>query len=239
MGSSTVASSRCRRWYSEFRPHLVALVKYTDIPSSGDTWPFVDDARLLSVFDRLRNECGGTISRDVVHTDTTRGSRTLYYKGNAYNYLSVAEKPVPVINADGSRGETSQQGELPFSSVEARNFAYVLLAGRIGLAWWAVLGDDFDVTKRILKGMPGNHSGASQELRAVVAMWAPRIAEAQAMKTVWKLNNGKKVGNWNLAACRDVTDQADLAVLNKIGCTVGEIEAVWTFYHRVYMAGAD
>lgn len=36
-----------------------------------------------------------------------------------------------------------------------------------------------------------------------------------------------------------VTDQADLAVLSEIGCTTDEIEAIWTFYHRVYMAGAD
>lgn len=36
-----------------------------------------------------------------------------------------------------------------------------------------------------------------------------------------------------------VTDQADLAVLSEIGCTTDEIEAIWTFHHRVYMAGAD
>ncbi|MDA2989373.1 MAG: Eco57I restriction-modification methylase domain-containing protein, partial [Actinomycetota bacterium] len=238
-GSSTVASSRCRRWYSEFRPHVMALVKYADIPSSGDTWPFVDDPRLLKAFDRLREECSGTIARDVVRTDTTGGSRTLYYKANAYNYLSVAGEPVPVINADGSRGETSEQGTLPMSSVEARDFAYVLLAGRIGLSWWAIQSDDFHLTKGILEGMPGNHAGASQKLRKLVAKWAPRIADAQAKETVWKLNKGKKVGNWNLAACRDITDQADLAVLSEIGCTTDEIEAIWTFYHRIYMSGSE
>jgi hypothetical protein len=128
---------------------------------------------------------------------------------------------------------------LPFSSIEARDFAYVLLAGRIGLAWWAVQGDDFDVTKGILEGMPGNHDGAPADLRKVATRWAPRIAEAQSKATVWKLNKGKRVGNWNLAACRDVTDPADLAVLAAVGCTTDEIEAIWTFYHRVYMAGTD
>ena len=142
-----------------------------------------------------------------------------------------------MINADGSPGKTSQQRELPFSSVEARDYAYVLLAGRIGLAWWAIQGDDFDVTKGILLGMPGNHSGAPLALRDAAAKWAPRIAEAQAKETVWKLNKGKRIGNWNLAACRDITDQADIAVLSEIGCTTEEMEAIWTFYNRIYMAG--
>ncbi len=237
-GSSTVSSSRCRRWYSEFRPHLMALIRYTDVPSFGDTWPFVDDPRLLQVFDRLRVACSGSLIQDVVRTDITKGSQTLFYKGNAYNYLSVAAEPVPIINTDGSPGKTSEQRELPFSSVEARNFAYVLLAGRIGLAWWAILGDDFHLTKGILEGMPGNYTGGTSQLRKVAARWAPRVAAAQEKETVWKLNKGKKIGNWNLAACRDITDQADLSVLNEIGCTIEEIEAVWTFYHRVYMAGS-
>ena len=236
-GSATVASSRCRRWYSEFRPHLMALISYAEAPSRGETWPFVDDQRLLSVFEKLRSSCSGTLMTDATRLDPSGGAQTLYYKGNAYNYLSVAAEPVPVINADGSPGKTSQQRELPFSSVEARDFAYVLLAGRIGLAWWAIQGDDFDVTKGILLGMPGNHSGAPLALRDAAAKWAPRIAEAQAKETVWKLNKGKRIGNWNLAACRDITDQADIAVLSEIGCTTEEMEAIWTFYNRIYMAG--
>ena len=87
--------------------------------------------------------------------------------------------------------------------------------------------------------MPVSHAGASTQPGKVASKWAPRIAEAQAKETVWKPNKGKKVGNWNLAACRDVTDQADIAVLSKIGCTTEEIEAIWTFYHRVYMAGVS
>lgn len=217
----------------------MALIKYAEIPSSGQSWPFIEDPRLLQAFNRLRTACDGTLARDVVRKDPTNGLQTLFFKDNAYNYLSVAYEPVPVINLDGSKGTTSKQGALPFRSVEARDFAHVLLAGRIGLGWWAFLGDDFDLTVGVIEEMPGNHSGATTELRELVSKWAPRIAEAQTKETVWKVNKGKKIGNWNLAACRDVTDQADLAVLLEIGCTTDEIEAIWTFYHRVYMSGTD
>ena len=82
-GSSTVASSRCRRWYSEFRPHLMALIGYADISASGETWPFVDDPRLIRVFDRMRRAFGGTLRLGIAKTDLTGGSRTVYFKSNA------------------------------------------------------------------------------------------------------------------------------------------------------------
>ena len=237
-GSSTVASSRCRRWYSEFRPHLMALIGYADISASGETWPFVDDPRLIRVFDRMRRAFGGTLRLGIAKTDLTGGSRTVYFKSNAYNYLSVALVPVPVINEDGSHGVTSAQKEIAFASSEARDFAYLILAGRLGLAWWAMNGDDFNVTPGVLLSMPASLEGASEPFRRAFLDWAPAVAHAQERETVWKLNKGKRIGNWNLAACRDITDQADLAVLNEIGCTIEEIEAVWTFYHRVYMSGS-
>jgi hypothetical protein len=47
------------------------------------------------------------------------------------------------------------------------------------------------------------------------------------------------VGNWDFAACRDVTDPADLALLAAIGCTNDEVEAIWTLYHLVYIVGTE
>lgn len=238
-GSTRLKSSRCRRWYSEFRPHVMALIKYTDIPIGGETWPFCEDERLLSAFSRLRNVCGGTLASDVIPTDPTGHKQTLYYKGNAYNYLSVAMEPVPVINADGTAGTTSQQREISFSSKRARDFAYVLLTGRIGLTWWAMLGDDFDLTAGIIETLPGSYSNSPKEFSDVVLRWAPKIARAQHQATVWKLNKGKRIGNWDLSACRHVTDIADLEILQAAGCTTDEIEAIWTAYERVFMSGTD
>ena len=215
------------------------LIRYTLAPTGGATWPFVDDERLLSAFERIRSFSGGSLAIDVLASDPTDGDRTLFYKGNAYNYLSVSMEPVPVINPDGSPGTTSQQRSIAFRTSQARDFAYVMLAGRFGLAWWAVVGDDFDLTKGIVKSLPCVFENSPSSFGELVVSWAPTVFKAQSQATVWKLNKGKRIGNWNLAACRHVTDLADTEILLAAGLTIDEMEAIWTAYERVYMDGAD
>jgi len=238
-GTERVSTSRCRRWYSDARPHVMPLIRYVAVSGDLDHWPFVDDARLLRVFDKIRRKSAGSLAQDVAPTDPTAGSRTLFYKSNAYNYLSIALEPVPVINADGSKGETSAQKALFFESEAARNLAYVFLAGKLGFVWWTMSGDDFNLTKGVLESMPGGHRSAPSELRSVAADWTEKLNAAQAAATVWKRNKGKKIGNWDLSACRHVTDQSDLAILRAVECTADEVAAVWTAYERAFMSGSD
>ncbi len=239
LGTPTVHSSRCRRWYTEFRPHLMALIRYAEIPSESETWPFVDDPLVLAAFGRLKSLTGGLIGDQTVKVDPTDGDRTLFFKSNAYNYLSVSLEPVPVINKDGSVGQTSAQRELAFSSKDARDFSYAILAGRLGFLWWALNGDDFNLTSGVLEGCPGGFASSPKHIVQEVLAAAPKIMKAQRQATVWKMNLGKKVGNWDLSACRPVTDVSDLALLRASGCTVDEMQALWTLYHRVYMGGTD
>lgn len=239
LGSRSVWTSRCRRWYSEFRPHVMPLIRYVEVSIELDLWPFVDDARLLSVFDRMRRKSAGSLAQDVVKGDPTSGAQTLYFKSNAYSYLSVALEPVPVINGDGTRGETSAQRELHFETPEARDLAYVFLAGKLGLAWWGINGDDFNVTRGVLETMPGGYRNGAPEVRKIAAIWAPILWEAQSKATVWKLNKGKKIGNWDLSECRHVTDEIDYAILEAFECSPVEIEAVWVAYKKIFMSGSD
>lgn len=238
-GSRSVWTSRCRRWYSESRPHVMALIRYVEVSSELALWPFVDDARLLSVFDRMRRKSAGSLAQDVAKSAPSNGSRTLYFKSNAYSYLSVALEPVPVINGDGTRGETSAQRELHFETSEARDLAYVFLAGKLGLAWWSINGDDFNVTKGVLEAMPGGYLNGDVEVRQIAAIWAPILWEAQSNATVWKLNKGKNIGNWNLSECRHVTDEIDHAILKAFECSPSEIAAVWTAYQKIFMSGSE
>jgi hypothetical protein len=232
-------TSRCRRWYAEFRPHVMSLIRYVEVSPELDQWPFVDDGRLLAAFDRIKAKFGGRLVLEVAKSDPTNASRTLYFKSNAYNYLSVAMEPVPVINPDGSTGKTTAQREIFFDSTEARDTAYLLLAGRLGLAWWGMYGDDFNVTKGVLESMPGGYRSSSPDTQRVVSEWSPQLKEAQSAAIVWKLNGGKRVGNWNLALCRHITDQSDLELLTVSQCSLEEIEAVWLAYDRIYMGGID
>jgi len=50
-------------------------------------------------------------------------------------------------------------------------------------------------------------------LRALV----PELEDAMSANVQFKLNAGKKVGNFNLARCRDVTDRSDRLIASAIG----------------------
>jgi hypothetical protein len=78
------------------------------------------------------------------------------------------------------------------------------------LLWWAIVGDDFHVTLSNFATIP-----FPVEKVATVGdkqSEASRAALEAAMQTnlVFKLNAGKRIGNYNLAKCRDTSDKSDL-----------------------------
>lgn len=237
--TEVVHSSRCRRWYQHQRPHLLAQIRYAAVPADPEQWPFIDDELLKELWSRIGATTPGALAHDSSAHDSTDGDRTLYFKTNAYNYLSVSLDPVPVLEADGSAGETSAQKEIYFSDRESRDFAYLTLAGRLGLIWWSMWGDDFNVTKGVLLSFPVSYRGAETSLAGSVLSHLDVVHEAQRDAVTWKQNKGKRIGNWNLARCRPATDLVDQELLDAVGATVDEKAAAWTAYHRVYMSGDD
>jgi hypothetical protein len=92
-----------------------------------------------------------------------------------------------------------------------------LLNGKIELAYWIAIGDDFDVTNWMFADLPIDITQFEESTLASLKDVARELKEAMESATTFKLNAGKKVGNYNLAMCRSTTDKSDRLILSAIG----------------------
>ena len=85
------------------------------------------------------------------------------------------------------------------------------------MLWWAVVGDDFHVILSNFASIPfpvERVSGLSDE-----KVLSQRTALETAMheNLVFKLNAGKRIGNYNLARCRSVSQESELSWIEALG----------------------
>lgn len=100
----------------------------------------------------------------------------------------------------------------------------MMLAGRWGYLWWLMFGDEFDVTKGVLKAFPGgvgrwaelmagpygSHASHAAPLVGEVLHVARQLQREMPGHVAWKLNAGLRVGRYNMVKVRHLTDKADL-----------------------------
>lgn len=93
----------------------------------------------------------------------------------------------------------------------------MILNGRLLLLWWIVVGDSFHLTKGHFQDAPfGPQQLTADQKRSVVSL-LPMLSAAMKENTIYNLNAGKLIGNYNLALCREITDQSDKIVLDALG----------------------
>ena len=85
------------------------------------------------------------------------------------------------------------------------------------MIFWFVVGDDFHVTKWNFSDFPTDFSTLSEQQRTKLLAFAPKLEQAMEAAVQFKLNAGRRVGNFNLAKCRSVTDQGDLILAEALG----------------------
>lgn len=113
-------------------------------------------------------------------------------------------------------------GEVGFLDAEQATLAMLLLNGKIMLAYWFAIGDDFDVTRWNFAELPVDFGRLDAATRAELCALLPRLELAMIEATQFKLNAGKRVGNFNLARCRAITDVSDRIFARALG-----IEDAW------------
>ena len=101
--------------------------------------------------------------------------------------------------------------------------------GKLEFAFWVAIGDDFDVTKWMFSDLPLDigriPASARKELLALLPEMKTTVEEA----VQYKLNAGKRVGNYNLAKCRDITDRTDAILASAFG-----LNPVWDDVELLY-----
>jgi hypothetical protein len=84
-------------------------------------------------------------------------------------------------------------------------------------AYWCMIGDDFDLTRWMFADFPLDLAILSDSDKSKLMDSAKVIEECMRSNVSFKLNAGKRVGNYNLAKCRSVTRCSDEVFAHALG----------------------
>lgn len=203
--------SEMRRWVEEYRPFLFHATRYAQVPvgPSQELWPRLGTPGLVDLYLAL------TDLRDPLGVDVRRHGSKLGFKKTALYYLGFWVDEPPAWMPTGER-VSRPVGALHFESDLERDVASSLLAGRLAVWWWAVIGDDFNVTANLPKSFPisvASVRGIWPELESLAA----ELRREQPMHPIVTLYAGKEMGNYDMLRCRHITDRSDRLVLQTLG----------------------
>jgi hypothetical protein len=209
LGERTRANltGRLHRWFEQERSYIFETLAFTSFePASWDGLvPKAHTPALINLFEAERAR--GTITVEAL-TRRTSG-HVLHFKKSAYNWLNFCHEMPPCYDRSGALIPHTKFGAIAFATREDRDLAFLLLNGKWEFANWYMIGDDFDVTIGMFEGLPAPFSRLSAEARSELLTLVDELKTAMMDAVSFKLNAGKRVGNYNLARCRHVTDRSD------------------------------
>jgi hypothetical protein len=209
-------TSRLHRWFEIARPHLFASLSYSTF--TPDYWkgriPKLNTQNLIDAFEQRLGRSSATVESSLSRRAT---AYALHYKKTGYNWLSFTHEEAPCFSSNGKRVPQTQFGEMYFQSAEAREIAFLLLNGKIEFSFWVALGDDFHVTKWMFGDLPVSLAQLQPTDRKQLTEIVPELKDAVEKAVQYKLNAGKRVGNYNLAKCRPITDKSDEILARAFG----------------------
>lgn len=234
------------RWVQEYRPHLMSTIFYRPVNSAIDkslTWPFITS---LSIAERLPMGSGTlkslalskgveyTLSNGVPTWDTTLGNMApLFYKTTAYNRLSVFRTVPPVEDLNGNQATTSKLDVIWFKNAEVRDVAFTLFLSKWMFTWWAIYGDDFDLTKGNLLSFPIDFEAIPEGAKVQLLKLAEELNATMTETVNWKKNAGLRVGSWNMTSSAKVLSKIDTLWAEILGTTDLLPELQYQFYSTV------
>jgi len=208
-------TTRLHRWFEAARPTLFQAMEY--VPYQPALWkyriPKLNTARLATAFERAFAASSHTL-------DTSTSSRAtkhfVHFKKSAYNWLNFC-RSLPPCYEGNRRVEHTKFGEIYFGDAATCQLALLLANGKLMMIFWFAIGDDFDVTRWNFADFPADLSKLPAKQRDALLAIAPKLERAMENAVQFKLNAGRRVGNYNLAKCREVTDQSDAILADVLG----------------------
>lgn len=200
-------TGRLHRWFEQERQYLFETLAFT--PFDARAWdgliPKVHTPKLVELFEGERKRNTPTVETLIRRS----GRDVLHFKKSAYNWLNFCREQPPCYDSHGALIPHTKFGTVAFASAEDCSLAFLLLNGKWEFAYWYIIGDDFDVTIGMFEGMPAPFSRLSAEQRREALAIAEELEVNMGDALSFKLNAGKRVGNYNLARCRGTTDRSD------------------------------
>ena len=221
-------TTRLHRWFEKARPLLFDTIKYVQFKQS--LWkhriPKLNTSALAQAFENVSSSHKKTLGHSLSPRPT---KYNLSFKKTAYNWLTFCRK-LPPCYEGSKKVEHTQFGNMHFVDDETRNIAMLLANGKLMLAYWFAVGDDFHVAKWNFSEFPIDMKKISDSTKKSLVSLLPEIEATMADAVQYKLNAGRRVGNYNLAKCRDVTDQSDALFAQELGLdkVLDDIELYYT-----------
>jgi hypothetical protein len=204
-GQSGHHTTITHRWFEAARPHLVECIEYARFYplTLNGLIPKLSSQSLLNAIESAK-ERFPNLDRRLSPIPT---AYPLHFKKSAYNWVSFSYEEAPSYDSSGVRVPQTKVGQIYCDNESERSQMHTLLNSKLSFIWWCMVGDDFDVTKKDFEFLPCPlfNKDYVQRLKEL----SVELHAAMQANVVYKLNAGKRVGNFNLARCRDVTDRAD------------------------------
>jgi hypothetical protein len=214
--SSRSMTTRLQRWFDAYRPSLIPMISYAEFRPNfwSNRIPKMERQSLISIFESHLQMQQRRLEQSTARR-TTR--HVLNFKKSAYNWLNYCKILPPCYDGNGARIEHTKFGQIYFNEAEDLDVSMLIANGKIMLIYWFAIGDDFDVTRWNFTEFPLSMSQFSSAQKAALRSLVVNLEAAMVENVQYKMNAGKKVGNYNLARCRIVTDKSDKIIADVMG----------------------
>ena len=227
-GNNRAYTTSTYRWYSKARQTLFEKIQYAEFnPSLWDGLiPKLSHQQLLCSLELAKKSYS---SLDKFHA-TEHSQACLYYTKTAYNWVSFSLKPAPCFDLDWKPIPPTGTGKVCFVDSLIRDLAHVFLNGKIGILWWSIVGSDFTVTLSNFKKIPFPAERVGFFIEEKGESLRVTLEDEMKSNRICNVNAGKRIGNYNLAKCRNVSDQSDLIWKDALG-----LQDVWDEVELAYV----
>ena len=209
-------TTRLHRWFQqEERATLFNLLSYLEFSPSrwNGVVPKLGRRQLLRALEALL-EHNYRFQYEVAEA---LGSYELHFSKIGYNWLTFCVDQPLTTDRDGEILEQTKYGTVRFSDRTSRDTAMIILNGRMLFLWWIAVGDSFHLTKGNFQESPLGPEQLSAGQQRTVMSLLPALRAVMKENTIYSVNAGRRIGNYNLALCRHVTDRADKILLDALG----------------------
>lgn len=198
-------TTRIHRWFSDSRSTLIEKLTYSPF-SFSDIIPMYSSITISTFWENAK-------SRQLSFYLRKSSQYPIYFKGSAYNWISVSKDIPPCYEVDGSIATQGNSKSLYLSDKDTQSLALLLLNGKLFFSKYLIFGDELNVTKEIFESMLFPFDLLTTTDKVQLLNLARQVIDSLDSTLQFKLNAGKNVGTYNTSKLWHLTDQSDVIFL--------------------------
>lgn len=214
-GDGGLHTASFNKWVAQFRPHLMPTQRYIQHEGTPEPWPKVGHSSLASFANAPRGRLGATLSDRVT-------KHRLGHKKIGNYWLSVFITDPPAMDAQRRPMPQKVVSDFYANSSEDQFATLAIASSRLMFLWWIFTADMFNVKTKTFREFPVGLGDLDADIRAELAKVGRELDER--LRTpgdhwLWTPYAGEWYGNFDLRVCRDLTDKADVLLLEHLSLT--------------------